>query len=231
VTGTSTDLTGHKALTNAHSAVAANTANRIVSRDGSGNFSAGTITSSLGAFASIDASGVVSARGQLRALGGSGNGLILGDTNVQIYRDSSNMVLRALGAHKLYNQAATDTYLEVDASGNIYAGTSAKKTTTTATGDFYAPGIISAGGELRALGGTGNGLILTDTNVQIYRDSNIMYLRALSGHQLWNQTANVISQRRWVRQHLRRFVVGKINSDGFGRTPRSRSYLGDQYIE
>ncbi|GAB4033229.1 MAG: hypothetical protein Fur0012_12650 [Elusimicrobiota bacterium] len=41
------DISAHNAATSAHSATSANTANRIVMRDASGNFSAGTITANL----------------------------------------------------------------------------------------------------------------------------------------------------------------------------------------
>jgi hypothetical protein len=48
----SADLTTHTSATDAHSATSANTASRIVLRDGSGNFSAGTITATLSGNAS-----------------------------------------------------------------------------------------------------------------------------------------------------------------------------------
>lgn len=49
---TQTELNTHEALTATHGAVSTNTASRIVLRDGSGNFSAGTITATLAGNAS-----------------------------------------------------------------------------------------------------------------------------------------------------------------------------------
>lgn len=136
----------HNAATSVHGSTSANTANRIVLRDASGNFSAGTITASLSGNAAT-ASAWQTAR--TITLGGdlSGNVSINGSSNVTLTATiNANSV--ALGTDTTGNYVSL-----VDVSGN-------------------GLGITGTAGEGSTFVVTSNATSANTANTIVYRDAN-----------------------------------------------------------
>jgi hypothetical protein len=151
-TGLSIDITSGEAQkpTITSNATPANTADTIVSRDSSGNFSAGTITASLAGNAST-ASKLATAR-YIELTGDVvGSGLFDGSANIQI-----STTVEGAGTVTLSNEASdTDNYLtfannatgdqslktnvniRFDASNNKLLGTSSGSTTPTTRLEYF----------------------------------------------------------------------------------------------
>ncbi|MEW5951707.1 MAG: hypothetical protein GX447_01505 [Elusimicrobia bacterium] len=158
------DVSAHASATTAHSATNLNTANRIVMRDGSGNFSAGTITANLSGNVTGDVTGNVSGNaGTATALAANGSNCSAGNSPLGVDASGNaegcydvatqaelNTHTSATSAHGATNANTASTIVMRDGSGNFSAGTitanlsgNASSATTATTATNVSGGTVS----------------------------------------------------------------------------------------
>jgi hypothetical protein len=138
---TQTELNTHGSLTgtSAHGAAATNTASQIVTRDGSGNFAAGTITATLSGNAStataLAANGVDCAAGSF-PLGVDASGAAVGCTDAATQAElNTHEALSGTSAHSATTTNTASRIVSRDGSGNFAAGTITATLTGNVTGN------------------------------------------------------------------------------------------------
>ena len=155
---TQTELNTHTNLTTAHGATSTNTASRIVMRDGSGNFSAGTITANLTGSVTGNVTGNASTATALAAngancssgqapLGVDDSGVVESCFDVATQTEL-NTHANLTTAHGATNANTASTIVMRDGSGNFSAGT----ITANVTGNASTATALAANGSNCAAG-------------------------------------------------------------------------------
>ena len=185
------DLTSSLVIANSQTtATDANTNSAIVARDGSGNFSAGTITADLtgtasSATTSAALTGDVTKTGDF-TVDASGDIILDADGNDILFKDGGTTVgsIDIGTASTLKVNAGTTEELRVTTSGlNVLNGLRVGDTTSPTDNDIHATADISAGGGLKLTAGASDwSFEVASNNLIIKYGSTILFKLDTSGN-------------------------------------------------
>lgn len=160
---TGTSFNGGTAVTAAVDATSANTANKVVARDASGNFSAGTITATLSGAATTAGTVTTAAQPNITSVG-TLTGLT--SNGVVNFTNSSNVSLGAIGNVKVTG-GTNGQYLITDGAGNLSFTTLNVSTSSISNGNSNV-NIPAANGNINlSASGNANLLVVTGTGINV----------------------------------------------------------------
>ena len=160
---TGTSFNGGTAVTANVDATSANTANKVVVRDASGNFSAGTITATLSGAATTAGTVTTNAQPNITSVG-TLTGLT--SNGVVNFTNSSNVSLGSIGNVKITG-GTNGQYLITDGAGNLSFTTLNVSTSSISNGNSNV-NIPAANGNINlSAAGNANILVVTGTGINV----------------------------------------------------------------